>query len=176
MRRRSKAWAGAVAISLRKNGIDQLPRPNGHLHHLDVRPRIWDVRNPGPCSAVARHRSHLGRADYRVEMVDGPLRIRPGRVGVAIVNPLAYSADEIKGLNMIITGCSARSSDLLVPSNQNLDGNRISYLLLTQDIRTGCCCTCPLAIALQRTPMSRKSRDHCFAQRFQSTHNKSWAA
>ena len=79
---------------------------------------------------------------------------------MAIAHLLAHPADENKGLNIIITGCSARSSDLLVPSNQNLDGNRVSYLLPAQNVRTGCWCTCPEEIA----------------QRFQSTHNKSWAA
>ena len=53
MRRRSKAWAGAVACSRGKNGIDQLPRANRHLHHLDVRPRLWDVRDVGSCAVVA---------------------------------------------------------------------------------------------------------------------------
>ena len=32
--------------------------------------------------------------NHRVEMVDGPLRFWPGRVGMAIAHPLAHSADE----------------------------------------------------------------------------------
>ena len=95
---------------------------------------------------------------------------------MAIAHPLAHSTVESKGLNISITGCWARSSDLLVPSNQNLDGNRVSYLLLAQDLRAGCWWTGPQAIALQRTQLSRRSRKHRFAQRFQSTHNKSSAA
>ena len=66
MRRRSKAWAGAVACSRGKNGIDQLPRANRHLHHLDVRPRLWDVRDVGSCAVVASHSPHLDCADHRV--------------------------------------------------------------------------------------------------------------
>ena len=99
MRRRSKAWAGAVACSRGKNGIDQLPRANCHLHHLDVRPRLWDVRDVGSCAVVAGHCPHLGCADHRVEMVDGPLRFRPGRVGMAIAHLLAHPADEGKGVS-----------------------------------------------------------------------------
>ena len=127
-----------MACSCGKNGIDQLPRANRHLHHLDVRPRLWDVRDLRSCAVVASHCPHLGRANHRVEIMDGPLRFRPGRVGMAIAHLLAHPADENKGLNIIITGCSARSSDLLVPSNQNLDGNRVSYLLPAQNVRTGC--------------------------------------
>ena len=94
-----------MACSCGKNGIDQLPRANRHLHHLDVRPRLWDVRDVGSCAVVARHSPHLDCADHRVEMVDGPLRFRPGRVGMAIAHLLAHPVDENKGLNRSITHC-----------------------------------------------------------------------
>ena len=43
-----------------------------------------------------------GCAAHRVEMVDGPLRFRPGRVGMAIAHPLAHPADEGKGVSVRI--------------------------------------------------------------------------
>lgn len=62
----------------------------------------------------------MGRADHRVEMVDGPLRFRTPRMGLAIPDPLVHSAyvgARQLGLQAVVLHHECRDLDFTSGSN-----------------------------------------------------------